>query len=134
MPVIDLIKEHYALVLRDENMPSRDYLSGKNNIYVCGQLMDPVFIAKMLGHPAAGAFAVALNYQRDFREVDGKQVHFMLPKQGAVLPGMVWLDLADQDVARFEEYEQVPSMRKRVQLEVMVGDLVMPAFTYLQKD
>jgi len=134
MPVIDLIKEHFALIIRDETMPCRDYLSSENNIFVCGSLMNPAFVADLLGHPGAGAFAVALDYTRGYDEVEGEKAHFMMPEKGGVLPGMVWLDLSDEDIRRFEEFEQAPRLRKRVELEVMVGDLILPAFTYLKKD
>lgn len=134
MLVLDLVKEHFALVLRHESQPPGDYLAGGNNIFVCGSLMSPDFVAELLGHPAAGAFAVALDYTRGYEEVEGKKVHFMMPEEGGALPGMVWLDLSEEDVRRFEEFEQAPSLRKRVDLKVRVGDLLLPAFTYLKKD
>jgi len=130
---VELIKEHFALVVRDETLPAGDCFSGRNNIFVCGSLMDPVFLAGLLGRPVAGAFAVALDYTRGYAEVDGAKVHFMTPRPGGVLPGMVWLDLSEEDVRRFEEFEQAPALRKRVALKVRAGDLELPAFTYLKK-
>lgn len=130
---VDLIKEHFALVVRDESLPPGDYFSGENNIFVCGSLMNPEFIAEMLGRPAAGAFAVAMDYTRGYEETGGKKVHFMMPQAGSVLPGMVWLNLSAEDVRRFEEFEQAPELRKRVNLKVRVGDLFLSAFTYLKK-
>ena len=130
---LDLDRKHFTLVLRDESLPPRNYLGGVNNLFVCGALMDPGFVTDMLGHPVAGAFAVALDYARSYEEVDGDKVHFMKPEKGGVLPGMAWLDLSGADVGRFEVFEQVPRLRERVDLEIRVGDIVLPAFTYLKK-
>ncbi|MFC1888401.1 gamma-glutamylcyclotransferase [Thermodesulfobacteriota bacterium] len=133
MLTMDLDMKHFTLVLRDESLPPRDYLGGLSNLFVCGALMDPGFVADLLGHPVAGAFAVALDYARGYEEVDGEKVHFMTPEKGGVLPGMVWLDLSDEDVRCFEAFEQVPRLRERVDLEVRVGDILLPAFTYMKK-
>lgn len=134
MLALDLIRENFALLLREESMEKRDYLSAKNNIFVCGSLMDPAFVSDLLGHPVAGAFAVAMDYTRAYVEDKGQKVHFMMPGKGDVLPGMVWLDLSDEDVKKFEDFEKAPELRERRDIKVKVGDLMLDAFTYLRKD
>ena len=133
MLILDLVREHFALILREASIQKHDFLAGVNNLFVCGSLMEPAFVASLLGHPAAGAFAVARGYRRVCEEVEGKVIQFMIPEAEGVLPGMVWLDLSDDDVGCFEKFEKAPELRERVDLTVLVGDLSLPAFTYLKK-
>jgi len=41
--------------------------------------------------------------------------------------------LSDEEIKALERFEQVPATRRRADIEICVGDIVLPGITYLAK-
>ena len=112
-----------------------DPLGGDTNVFVCAALQEPDRVYEMLGRPVAFAPAVARGYTRRLKTVDGAAMPFMLPDEdpGRILTGTVFLDLSADDVAALEVFELAGDLRRRVTIEILVGERRLPAVTYLEK-
>ena len=130
---LTLIKEIFATVIHPEG-GFTDPRESRHVVFVCGSLMDPDFLKDVVGRAPAVCPAVAPEYGRGWGEADGKKMHFMRPESGGVLPGMAILGLDDAELARLEAFEQCPALRRRADLTIRIGDISVPAHTYLQKE
>jgi hypothetical protein len=130
---VTLIRDIFAVVLHPEGAPV-DPRRADAVAFVCGSLMDPDIAAHVLGRRVAMAPALAAGFSRGYAEVEGKQMHFMRPEPGAVLPGMALLGVGEQELARLEKFEQCPEIRRQIELDLRIGDATVRARTYLQKD
>ncbi len=130
---VTLIKEIFAVVIHGEGgfVDPRD---SKERVFVCGSLMSPAFVAGLVGHEIAMSPAVAEGFSRGWGESEGKKFHFLYKNPGGMTPGVILLGLSAEDIARLEEFEQAPKVRMRAELEVVCGDLRLPAHTYLKRD
>jgi hypothetical protein len=130
---VALIKEIFTIVIHgDERFV--DPRESAARVFVCGSLMDPKFVAGMLGHEIAMAPAVATGFSRGWGEADGKKFHFLREDADGMVPGVILLGLSEADIAKIEEFEQAPRVRRRADIKVIVGDITLSAHTYLKKD
>ena len=130
---ITLVKEIFAIVAH----PPGGFVDPREcerRVFVCGSLMEPKFLANLLGHEAAMAPALARGHIRGWGETDGKKFHFLRADPGGTVHGVVLLGLSDADMEKLEQFERVPEVRRRADIEAAIGDVALPAVTYLAKD
>ncbi|MBN1946931.1 MAG: gamma-glutamylcyclotransferase [Bradymonadales bacterium] len=114
--------------------PAPDYLAGKVNLFVCGALQDPARMSALVGRSIPFAPAVCLGFRRITRRVGDREVPLMVADLGnpsRVLTGVVWLDLSGSEVRAVETLELEGNLRKPVAVQVMVGELLLDAITYI---
>lgn len=127
---------HSALYFSTDRVPPERVFSGARNAFVCGALQDPARMSALLGSEPTFAPAVATGYRRTVERVGGEEVPFMAPDPGdprSVLTGVVWLDLAEESLARIESLELDRGLRKRATVEVRIGELTLTAYTYVKR-
>jgi hypothetical protein len=107
---------------------SKKLLGGKNAIFVWGELMDPRFIAGLLGGPRPYAPAHVSGFERrphgDF--------FTLASRAGAVSPGVVLLGLSASDVKKLDAFEQCGVAMRRTTAPVAIGQINREAFIYLK--
>jgi hypothetical protein len=129
---VTLIKEIFSVVIHGEGK-FIDPRNSESRVFVCGSLMDPAFTAGLVGHEIAMAPAVAEGFSRGWGEADDKKFHFLREDAGGMVPGMSLLGLSAADIAKLEEFEQAPAVRRRADIEIIIGDIRLPGHTYLKK-
>lgn len=86
-------------------------------LFVYGSLIDPIHRAEILGHFAEGVPAILDGYVR------GRSLHWYIrPYAGAQTEGLVLTDLNAHDFATLDDYEEVPTLYTREQIEVAGTD------------
>ncbi|MFC1707987.1 gamma-glutamylcyclotransferase family protein [Planctomycetota bacterium] len=128
--------DRWTLFFVDGPLVDKDCFAGERNVFVCGGLQHPDKMAWVSGRNAPFAPAVAIGYRRTWKQVDGKAISFMVPDLDdprRVLTGVVWLDLSPADIERIEAFELGGGLRQRVEIDVLVGDAVVRAITYVEK-
>jgi hypothetical protein len=112
----------------------RDYLDGKINVFVCGALQSPDKMTPLLGRNAPFVPAVARGYWQTTIEVNGKRVPMMTETDREhLLTGVVWLDVTEEEVGKIEVFELAGNLRKRIAIDIQVGDKVVKAITYMKR-
>jgi hypothetical protein len=129
---VTLIKEIFAVVIHGEGR-FIDPRESESRVFVCGSLMDPEFVAGMLGHEIAMSPAVAVGFIRGWGESDGKKFHFLQADGEGMVPGMALLGLSAADIVKLEKFEQVPGVRRRAEMEIVIGDVRLKGHTYLKR-
>jgi len=125
-----------ALYFSSAPASSDGVFSGESNVFVCGALQSPARMSALLGLEPAFAPAVASGYKRSLERVAGRRIPFMVPDEcdpRSVLTGVVWLDLEKASLEKIESLELDGGYRRRVAIEARIGELVLPAYTYVKK-
>ncbi|HOY62680.1 MAG TPA: gamma-glutamylcyclotransferase [bacterium] len=125
-----LIKEIFAVVFHPEG-EFVDPRESAERVFVCGSLMDPAFLSGRIGRAAAMVPATARGHSRGWGEADGKRFHFLREDAEGTTQGMALLGLTGDDIRELEKFEQVPEVRRRADIEICVGDIVLSGITYL---
>jgi hypothetical protein len=128
--------EHSALYFSTEPIPSERVFSRGHNVFVCGALQNPVTISAVVGLEPAFAPAVASGYRRSVERIGGEDIPLMVPDErepGNVLTGVVWLGLSKESLEKIEALELGGGVRRRITIEVRVGELSLSAYTYVKK-
>jgi hypothetical protein len=133
MYAVTLIKEIFTIVIHPDG-GFIDPRESENRIFVCGSLMDPEFVASLLGHGIAACPAVAAGFSRAWGESGGKKMHFLRRDAAGFVPGVALLGLSAADVAKLEVFEQAPAVRRGESLMLRIGDMELEGFTYLKND
>jgi len=128
-----LIKEIFAVVFHPEG-GFVDPRESAERVFVCGSLMDPAFLSGRIGRPAAMVPATARGHSRGWGEAGGKRFHFLRKDAEGTTQGMALLGLSDEEIRELEKFEQVPETRRRADIEMCVGDIVLPGITYLANE
>ena len=130
---VTLIKEIFTTVAHVDG-GFIDPRESESRVFVCGSLMDPEFVAGLLGHRIAMCPAVAVGYSRGWGESGGKKMHFLKPDDEGFVCGAALLGLDGGDIAKLEEFEQAPAVRRRAPLKLRIGDIELDGFTYLKNE
>jgi len=128
---VTLIKDIFTTVTHPED-GFVDPRESKRRVFVCGSLMDPEFVAGLLGHKVATCPAVAPGYSRGWGTAGGKKMHFLQPDPDGYVCGVALLGLDSLDISKLEEFEQAPDVRRRAPLKLRIGDAELDGFTYLK--
>jgi hypothetical protein len=130
------LERYSALYFTSDPAASDRVFAGGSNVFVCGKLQDPVRMSALLGSEPAFAPAAVSGYRRSAERIDGKEIPFMVRDEEdprSVLTGVVWLDLAKAGLDRIESLELDGGYRRRIVIEVRVGELDLAAYTYVKK-
>lgn len=104
------------------------------HVFVCAALQDPERMRDLTGRALPFAPAVVRGYRRAMLDVGAGPMPFMLPStdRGDPLPGTVFLGLSDAEVRGVEGYELAGDHRRRVDVEVRVGERLVRAITFVR--
>jgi hypothetical protein len=128
--------EASCLYFAREELSAERVFSGSCNVFVCGALQDPAKMSALLGAEPPFAPAVATGHRRVVEPIVGEEIPFMAPDPDhphRVLTGVVWLDVSEEGLERIEALELERGLRKRVAIEVRIGERVLGAFTYVKR-
>jgi hypothetical protein len=128
--------ESSCLYFATEELSVDRVFAGSRNVFVCGALQDPAKVSALLGAEPPFAPAAATGYERVVEPIGGEQIPFMAPDPGdprRVLTGVVWLDLSEGDLEKIESLELGGGFRKRISIEVRIGERTLAAFTYVKR-
>jgi hypothetical protein len=128
--------EYSCLYFATEGLSAERIFSGSRNVFVCGALQDPAKISALLDAQPPFAPAVATGYERVVEPIGGEEIPFMVPGADhphGVLTGVVWLDLSAEGVERIDSLELERGFRKKVPIEVRLGERTLAAFTYVKR-
>ena len=128
--------QYSALYFCSDANPSESVFSGGYNVFVCGALQNPVKMSALLGSEPAFAPAATSGYRRSVERIDGREIPFMVRDEHdprSVLTGVVWLDLTKERLDRIEALELDGGYRRRIAIEVRIGELDLTAYTYVRK-
>ena len=96
-------------------------------LFVYGTLIERDFRERLLGRAVAAIDARLPGFER------GRTRHFyIVPRPGAVTKGMILLDMTGNDFAILDEYEEVPRLYTREQVDALgAGGRAMRCWVYL---
>ncbi len=121
------------IIAPQDNIPSPDVLQNAELYFGWGYLMNPRFIKKLLGHAIPFAPAVLKGYRREeFLNKDGKRDFNLIPDEKGVVMGVVLIAPSEEDIEKLDTFEKVPKVMVKRKIEVMTGDLVREANTYMR--
>ena len=129
-------KEANALLFSEEPVAGKDLFAAGWNVFVCAALQSPAMMRSLIGRAAPFAPAVVRGYRVTSEAIGGREYPFMIPDPDhphGVLPGVVWLGLDEQDLANIEVLELEKELRRRIEIQVQVGNLHVDAITYLKR-
>jgi gamma-glutamylcyclotransferase (GGCT)/AIG2-like uncharacterized protein YtfP len=86
-------------------------------LFVYGSLMNPAERLRLLGRPIEASPATLAGYTRGL-----KKYYFVAKQADAVTDGALLEGLGAQDLAIFDEYEEVPTLYTRERVEVVAAD------------
>jgi hypothetical protein len=130
------LAESSALYFSADPIASESVFSGARKVFVCGALQDPEKMSALLGSAPPFAPAVAVGYRRTVERIGSEDIPFMVPDTddpGNALTGVVWLDLSAEDLERIESLELDRGFRKRIGIEVRVGERRVSAYSYVKR-
>lgn len=124
-----------TLVFFAQPADPKHLLSGKINVFVCGALQNPDKMNSVINRAAPFTPAAVGGFKRITESIDDAAIPFMVPSENLdeILTGILWLDLSEQELSKIEGLELNGDFRKRIEIEVCVGQARLPAFTYVKK-
>jgi hypothetical protein len=108
---------------------TRKLLDDANATFVWGKLMDPHFISKQIGRPAAFCPAEIRGYAR----VKTSVFYALRKKSGAATQGVVLLGLTDGEAAALNDFERVPEVMERRRVVVTMGNMKRGVYFYIKR-
>jgi len=105
-------------------MPSREPI----NLFVYGTLIDPQRVAALTAKQFARVEATLVGFGRIESNLG---YPFILPSPGAVVHGILLIDINPVSLYRLDAYEAEGDLYRRQSVEVLVADKSMPAMTYV---
>jgi hypothetical protein len=120
------------IIAPQDNIPSTDVLKNAELYFAWGYLMNPRFIMKLLGHAIPFASAVLKGYRREEFLNDGKRDFNLIPDEKGVVMGVVLIAPSEEDIEKLDTFEQVPKVMVKRRIEIMTGELVREANTYMR--
>lgn len=125
-------EEHFVWVAHPEGTQiSLGDVTDGEAIFVSGKLMDPDFVRGVIGRHIPFTAAVAKDHARGERGEGKNRTLLLEPSPGESVLGVLLLKLARDDVAALDRFEQVPEVRRKATIRVVIGVLERPATTYL---
>lgn len=124
-----------ALVFVPAGAPAFERWEGPHHLFVAAGLQDPARWQGLIGRQPPFAPALAFGLRCATLDVGGCREAFLLEAHDPhhVLLGTLFLGLSDDEIERFETPLLDDGLRRRVALEVVVGDRRVPAFGYLKR-
>jgi gamma-glutamylcyclotransferase (GGCT)/AIG2-like uncharacterized protein YtfP len=105
-------------------MPSQEPI----HLFVYGTLTDPQRVAALTGQRFERVDAMLSGFER----VNSPRGYpFILPRPGAVVRGVLLLNIDSDSLAHLDAYEAEGDLYRRQVVEVEVADMRMPAMAYV---
>jgi hypothetical protein len=111
---------------------AHDVLEG-DAVFVSGKLMDPQFVRQVVGRYLPFSSAIAIGFERGERGEGENKVLLLERKRDAIVLGILLLKITPDDLILLDAFEQVPSVRERVKISVIIGSLQRTAYTFLPR-
>ncbi|MFA6448272.1 MAG: gamma-glutamylcyclotransferase family protein [bacterium] len=108
---------------------TRKTLDDPRATFVWGKLMDPAFIAKLVGRPAPFCAAEIRGYER----VKTPEFYALRKKAGATTQGVVLLGLTDNEIDALNAFEQIPDVMERRRIEASMGVMKRQVYFYIKR-
>ena len=105
----------------------------KEAIFVCGKLMEPAFIAGIIGREPAMAPAVALNCTRQWQDYEGKPYIFLMKAEKGFVAGMALLGLTAGERKKLDQFEEIESVRKVEPLTLRIGEREITGISFFKR-
>jgi hypothetical protein len=105
----------------------------KEPVFVCGRLMEPIFLSGIIGRAAAMAPAVAMDSSRAWEEFNGKPYIFLRKSPGGFVPGMVLLGLSSEERSRLSQFEEIDTVRKVDQVTLRIGEREVRGISFFKR-
>jgi gamma-glutamylcyclotransferase (GGCT)/AIG2-like uncharacterized protein YtfP len=105
-------------------MPSQEPI----NLFVYGTLMDPQRVAALTGKQFGRVGATLVGFGRIESDLG---YPFILPTPGAVVHGILLIEIDPVSLYRLDAYEAEGDLYRRQTVEVLVADKSVPAMTYV---
>ena len=106
------------------------------HVFLVAALQDPGRWPSLLGRQPAFAPALAYGFRRARLDVGGELLSFMLEADDPqrALSGTLLLGLSPAELERIDTVELAGGHRRRIELEVAVGERRVDAVSYLKRD
>jgi hypothetical protein len=128
-------EKHFVWVAHaDTDEISLDDVTRGEAVFVSGKLMDPDFVRGIVGRTVPFTSAAAKNFARGERGRGSNRMLLLEPSSGGFVLGVLLLKLTPSDLEALDKFEQVPDVRRRAPIEVVIGSLERTATTYLLKE
>jgi hypothetical protein len=127
--------ESWSLYFADGPRAHADLFGGERNVFLCGSLQDPGTLAVRLGVVRPFAPAIATGFFRRVDDVAGNPTPFMRVDRddpARVLSGTVFFGLSEDDLGRLDAIEVAGGLRRRIDVQVRVGESVVRAVSYVK--
>lgn len=128
-------EKHFIWVAHAETDEiSLDDVTQGEAVFVSGKLMDPDFVRDIAGRTIPFTSAVAKDFARGERGQGSDRMLLLEPSSGGFVLGALLLKLTPSDLETLDKFEQVPNVRRRASIDVVIGSLGRTATTYLLKE
>lgn len=108
---------HVTYPLEGGNLTSPKVHAANGKLFVYGALLDSSERRRLLGRSVNGEPARLEGYARG-----RSRYFFVTPRENSVVEGEILSGLSDVDIAILDEYEEVPRLYIREQIEVVASD------------
>jgi len=127
--------EAWALVFGPVGSAPFEAWRRPHHVFVVAALQDPGRWPELIGRQPPFAPALAYGFRRALLEVSGTQIPFMLETDDPqrALAGTVFLGLDDDELGRVDAFELAGDHRRRIELEVAVGERRVDAVSYVRR-
>jgi gamma-glutamylcyclotransferase (GGCT)/AIG2-like uncharacterized protein YtfP len=105
-------------------MPSQEPI----DLFVYGTLMDPQRVEALTGKQFARVEAMLVGFERIESDLG---YPFVLPCPGAIVPGILLIDIDPISLYHLDAYEAEGDLYRRQTVAVLVADKSVPAMTYV---
>ena len=105
----------------------------KRPIFVCGRLMEPSFLASVIGREAAMAPAVALCCSRSWEDYKGKPYIFLVQGGEGFVPGMALLGITEEERTRLHAFEEIDRVRKIESVLLRIGERQVEGISFFKR-
>jgi len=105
----------------------------KEAVFVCGKLMEPTFIASVIGRQPAMAPAVALNCTRQWQDHDGKPYIFLMKADDGFVAGMALLGITAEERTKLDVFEEIESVRKVAPVTLRIGEREITGISFFKR-
>jgi gamma-glutamylcyclotransferase (GGCT)/AIG2-like uncharacterized protein YtfP len=95
-------------------------------LFVYGTLLEEARRREILGHGVDVIEARLDGYERGHA-----RYNYLVRAEGAQTSGLIMLALTEEDLRRLDEYEELPTLYTREQVEVVTSDGMLRCWVYL---
>ena len=124
--------ETFALWLTPEGVEIGVW-EDKEPIFVCGRLMEPSFLASVIGREVAMAPAVALGCSRSWEDFEGKPYIFLVKGGKGFVPGTALLGITKEERTKLHAFEEIERVRKIEPVVLRIGEREVKGVSFFKR-